>query len=147
MSSDENSKRHDGGLHTGLARTSPYPMSRLAPAFDLVDVAREIQKADHMLTNVVGGKLDLIADQIRALQDKARVILESAERDSRLHRVECRFAKQAGSIYHLYRRPDGAEYFSILSPADWKNKPPHEFGGSFRLGIDMSWTPLSEPIG
>lgn len=145
--SDENSKRHDGGIHTGLARTSPYPMSRMAPAFDLVDVAREIQKADLMMTNVVGGKLDLIADQIRTLQEKARVILESAERDSRLHRVECRFLKQAGATYHLYRRADGSEYFSLLSPADWNNKPPHDFGGTFRLGLDMSWTALTEASG
>ena len=50
--SDE--KKHDGGIHEGAASFSPYPISRLAPSFGLVDMAREIEAADTMLSAVAG---------------------------------------------------------------------------------------------
>ena len=138
--SDESFKRHDdAAVHTGLARSAPYPLSRMTRPYELVDLAREIERADTMMSGVVGGKLGLIADQIRKLQAEADAILRAAERDAALHRVECRFAKQPGATYHLYRRPDGVAYFSMLSPADWNHAPPHPFEGSFRLQTDMSF--------
>jgi hypothetical protein len=142
--SDDDFKRHDGGIHTGLARTSPYPISRMARPYDLVDLAREIERADTMMTNVVGGKLGLIADQIRRLQEQAHALMAAAERDAALHRVECRFQKQPGAVYHLYERPDGSRYLSMLSPADWNHRPPHLFAGSFRLNTDMSFAEVPE---
>lgn len=123
-------------------KASPYPVSRLAPPFDLVDVAREIQEADRVTSAVVGGQLDVIAEQIRALQDKARAILDQARRTAELHRASCNFKKRPGGIYHLYRRPNGEAYFSMLSPIEWGNVPPHPFEGSFRLEIDASFTPI-----
>jgi hypothetical protein len=123
-------------------RASPYPVSRLAPAFTLVDVAREIEDADRMLGAVVGGQLDVIAEQIRALQEKARTILDGAKRAADLHRAACNFRKRPGSTYHLYRRPNGEAYFSMLSPEEWGGSPPHAYEGSFRLEVDMSWTPI-----
>lgn len=143
---DDPTKRHDGGLHQGPDHSSPYPLSRMTRTFDLVDVAREIQRADAMTSAVVGNKLKLIADQIRALQDQARGILERAERDAKLHRARCNFSKTPGSVYHLYRRPDGELYFSMLSPADWKGNPPHAFEGSYKLEVDQSYTPLDEVV-
>lgn len=130
--------------HEGPARTSPYPMSRLAPRHDLVDVAREIAEADRAIGAVVGGKLEVIARQIRALQEEARELLDEARRDLELHRAEHAFVKRVGSIYHLYRRPDGRLYWSMLSPDDWNGAPPHVFEGSYRLEADQSWTPLAE---
>jgi hypothetical protein len=143
MSDDKSLKRHDGGLHRGPAHSSPYPVSRLAPAHDLVDVAREIQQADAMVGAVVSNKLDLISEQIRGLQAKAREILDAAARDSELHRVRCNFSKTPGQTYHLYRHPDGSRYFSMLSPDDWRGSPPHPFEGSFRLDVDQSWKQAS----
>lgn len=123
---------------------SPYPLSRLAPRFDLVSVAREIQAADTMLAAVAGAELEQIADQIRALRARARDVLERARRDAALHRTRCRFAKQSGRIYHLYCELDGTLYLSLLSPEDWHGQPPHKFEGSFRLEPDQSWTPAAE---
>ncbi|HEU4408871.1 MAG TPA: DUF2452 domain-containing protein [Polyangiaceae bacterium] len=140
--SDESQSPPGGGRHGGPEHASPYPLSRLAPRFDLVDAAREIQQADTLLGAVVGNKLSLIADQIRALQAQARAVVEEARESSDLHRVECRFQKAAGGIYHLYRRPDGKRYFSLLSLDDWGGSPPHAFEGSFRLEADMSFTPV-----
>lgn len=138
MSDSERDSRHQGP-----DSTSPYPVSRLAPAFQLVDVAHEIQMADRMLGEVVGSKLELIAGQIRALQEQARSILEKAEVDAALHRATCRFQKRPGQVYHLYERPDGRAYISMLSPAEWGNAP-HRHVGSYRLEVDMSWTSESD---
>jgi hypothetical protein len=139
MSDDEEALvRHGGEQHLGPAHASPYPTSRLAPVHDLVDVARQIQEADAMLGAVAHGKLQVIAEQIRALQEQARDIIEAAHRDAGLHRAECRFRKRVGQRYHLYRRGDATEYFSMLSPAEW-GRCPHEHVGTFELQADMSW--------
>jgi hypothetical protein len=144
MPDDDASKRHDGEKHAGSASTSPYPMSRLAPMHDLVDVAREIQRADAVLASVATGKLGLIAEQIRALQEQAREVLTAAQRDAELHRAKCQFRKRVGQIYHLYKQPDGALYFSMLSPEEWGGAPPDPYDGSYRLEADASWTPAAE---
>jgi hypothetical protein len=138
--SDEGFKRDAGPSHEGPRQASPYPLSRLAPVHDLVDVAREIQEADRMLGTVTGGKLQLLARQIRALQEEARSLLEAAHRDAELHRAACHFQRRPGQTYHFYRRPEGTLYLSMLSPEDWRGSPPHAFVGSYRLELDMSWT-------
>lgn len=138
---DERLVRHGGPRHDGPAHLSPYPTSRLAPAHDLVDTARQIAEADHVIGTVVHAKLQVIADQIRSLQAQARSILEDARGHAELHRAQCRFQKRVGATYHLYRRPDRTTYLSMLAPPDWGKAPPHEFLGSYRLEADMSWTP------
>jgi hypothetical protein len=140
---DDGLERYQGSKVSGPARTSPYPVSRLAPAHDLVDMARQIAEADHVIGTVVHAKLEVIADQIRALQEQARTVLEDARENAALHRAQCRFQKKPGRVYHLYRREDGTTYLSMLSPAEW-GEPPDEFLGSYRLELDMSWTPAGE---
>jgi preprotein translocase subunit Sss1 len=138
-------QKYQGDLHQGPDRTAPYPVSRMAPATELVDMAREIAEADTMLAGVTGGKLKVLAEQMRALQARAHELLEETQRNQRLHRARCNFKKQPGKIYHLYRKPDGEEYFSMLSPEDWGGKPPHPHAGAYRLEADMSWsTPESD---
>ncbi len=142
--SDDDSARHGAGKHRGPDHNSPYPISRLAPAFDLVDVAREIQKANELIVDVASDKLRIIAEQIQALQAQAREILADAQRDAELHRAACNFVKRPGKTYHLYRKPHGPLYFSMLSPDDWNGHPPDAFEGSFRLEVDLSWTPADK---
>lgn len=142
--SDNSSKKYQGGRHRGSAHNSPYPVSRLAPPIDLVDMAKEIEQADNMVNTRVSSKLQVIADQIRGLQEEARQVLEEGSRDQDLHRVACHFKRVPGNIYHLYQKEDGSRYFSMLSPEDWSNSPPHTFCGSYMLGADQSWTPVEE---
>lgn len=139
-------KRHEGRgvVHEGSARTAPYPVSRLGATVDLVDLAQQIATADSHIDTRVSAKLQLIADQIRHLQEEARTTLEAAQRDQTLHRAQCNFKRTPGRIYHLYGRSDGSLYFSMLGPDEWGGKPPHEFKGSYRLENDMSWTPAEE---
>jgi hypothetical protein len=124
--------------------TSPYPLSRLSAPHDLVDVAREIQEADVTVGGVTVAKLRVIAEQIRALQAQAARVLDEARQAGDLHRAACAFKRRPGHIYHLYRRrTDASLYWSMLSPEEW-GTPPDEFQGSFRLEVDMTWTPTEE---
>ena len=140
--SDDALVRHPKGHHDGPEKSSPYPVARLAPAFDIVDAARQIKAADSILSVAVGAQLGIIADQIRSLQDKAREVIAEAQRSAELHRAGCSFQKRPGAIYHLYRRTDGAAYFSLLSPEEWGAACPHAFEGSYRLEADMSFRQL-----
>lgn len=141
---DETGQRYRGGPHRGGSRSAPYPVSRLAPPCELVDLAREIQRADDVIGARVSGQLAVIAEQIRTLQDQARAILEQTRRDQELHRVPCAVQRRPGQVYHLYRRDDGSRYFALLSPEDWGGRPPHRHEGAYRLEADMSWRPVEQ---
>jgi len=123
---------------------SPFPKSRLAPSFELVDLAKEIAKADDMLSMQTNGKLTLLAEQIRGLQEEARKILQQAKINLELHKAECAFSKKVGQVYHLYLKRDGRKIFSLLSPSEWGARCPYTFEGSYRLESDMSWTDVTE---
>ncbi len=123
---------------------SPYPVSRLAPAFGLVDLAREIAMADEMLANRAEAQLKLIAEQVKVLQQQARKILQQTQRDQQLHRARCNFRKRPGHLYHLYLNSLEEPILSMLSPEDWRGRPPYRFIGSFRLEHDRSWTPAEQ---
>ena len=137
----------DSDRPRGPQAASPYPLSRLSAKHDLIDVAREIQRADSALAAVAGAQLETIARQIRELQREAARVLEAARRDAELHRATCRFKKIPGHTYHLYRKNDGELYFSLLSCEDWAGSPPHAYEGSYRLEADMRWTSAAELAG
>jgi hypothetical protein len=107
-----------------------------------VETAREIAAAEQIVGVRTSAKLQVIAEQIRALQEQARRVLEEARSDHELHNARCGFKRMPGKTYHLYRKPDGELEFSLLSPADWRHRPPNAFVGSYRLEPDMSWTRL-----
>jgi len=138
---DDNTKAAPAPPNSDLSlRASPYPRSRLAPRFDLVDVAAQIAHADATVSLVASAKLDVIRRQIQALQAEAKAILDEAAISAQLHRVACNLKKAPGRVYHLYRRESGELYFSLLSPDDWGGEPPHPFEGSYRLELDHSFT-------
>jgi hypothetical protein len=125
-------------------KTATYPLSRLSAPHDLVDVAREIQAADSTLGSVTVAKLRVIAEQIRNLQAQAAQVLDDAKHSGDLHRATCNFKRRPGHVYHLYRsKTDAKLYWSMLSPEEW-GTPPDEFQGSYRLEVDMSWTPVED---
>jgi hypothetical protein len=140
MSDNDQPDRADA-LYQGPDRSAPYPVSRLAPAFHAPDLAEEVRRADAMLNARTGAKLRVIADQIKALQTEARKVLTEAREEQALTQARCAFKRIPGKTYHLYRKASGETYFSMLSPADWRDTPPDPFVGSYRLEVDFSWTP------
>lgn len=127
--------------YQGADHSAPYPVSRLAPAFRTTELAAEVERAESMLSARTGAKLRVIADQIKALQAEARKVLDEAREEQALTRARCAFRRIPGHVYHLYRKGDGETFFSMLSPADWRGRPPDVFVGSYRLEADYSWTP------
>ena len=125
-------------------RSARHPTSRLSPPIELETLAREIARADEMLAARTGAQLQVIAEQLRSLQAQAREILEEARRQTDLNHAHCPCTKVPGRVYHLYRHGDGRLQFSLLSPADWGDRPPHAYAGAFRLEADLSWTPLDK---
>ena len=130
-----------GLLHRGAAHSSPYPVSRLAPAFDSSSLASEVAQAESMLSARTGAKLRVIADQIKLLQQEARQVLADAREEQALNHAHCAFKRIPGRTYHLYRKANGETFFSMLAPAEWGGGMPYDFVGSYRLEADYSWTP------
>lgn len=120
-------------------RSMTHPARTSDPPFSIVARAQEIERAGEVVESHVHGKLDVIARQIRTLQEEARHIIDRAERDMELHRVKCNFEKKAGMNLYLYEKKTGEKHFSILSPLEWGASLPYEFLGAFRLAADGSF--------
>ncbi|XP_036602053.1 uncharacterized protein C1orf50 homolog [Trichosurus vulpecula] len=121
---------------------SPYRTHRVANPEDLVELAQQVQKADEFIRANATNKLIVIAEQIRHLQTQARKVLEEARKDAELHHVACSVVKKPGNIYYLYKRENGQQYFSIISPKEWGESCPHDCLGAYKLQHDFSWTPF-----
>ncbi|XP_074163836.1 uncharacterized protein C1orf50 homolog [Sminthopsis crassicaudata] len=121
---------------------APYHTHRIGSPDDLVELAQQVQKADEFIRANATNKLIVIAEQIRHLQTQARKVLEDAQRDAELHHAACNMVKKPGNIYYLYKRDNGQQYFSILSPKEWGTSCPHDFLGAYKLQHDLSWTPF-----
>mmetsp|Transcript_16291 Transcript_16291/g.42268 ORF Transcript_16291/g.42268 Transcript_16291/m.42268 type:complete len:214 (+) Transcript_16291:276-917(+) len=117
---------------------------------DLIELARFVQQADSHTKAMVGGKLELISEQIKLLQTQAQTVLEDARRDLELSHAKCNFQRKPGNTYHLYKKelPEGGEeaFFSMLSPLEWSGNPPHDYIDSYRLEPDMSWTQVDRIV-
>ena len=51
------------------------------------------------------------------MNSQAKRVLEEASRDSELHHIACNFKKVPGTIYYVYRKPQGGKkYMSMISP-------------------------------
>lgn len=135
--------KYSGDNVGGPDHSSPYPVSRLGAPVTLVDTAKLIESASAIVATRTNAQLEVIVEQIRALQERARVIVEQAGRDLDLIQVECRFRRVPGRIYHLYERPDGHRYFSMLAPEELGYAQPG-FIASYRYEHDESWTRLDE---
>ena len=139
----EDEKQYTGSNVRGAEHASPYPVSRLGAPVSLVDTARAIEAASANIAMRTNAQLEVILEQMKVLQERARAIVEQASRDVDLVHVECRFRRVAGRIYHLYERPDGHRYFSMLSPEE-QGLTSSRFIASFRYEHDESWTRVDE---
>lgn len=135
--------KYSGDNTGGPDYASPYPVSRLGAPVSLVDTAKIIEAASASVAMRTNAQLEVIVEQMRALQARAKEIIDRASRDVDLIHVECRFRRVAGRIYHLYERPAGHRYFSMLGPEEC-GYGSARFVASFRYEPDESWTRLDE---
>ncbi|XP_049770012.1 uncharacterized protein C1orf50 homolog isoform X2 [Schistocerca cancellata] len=99
----------------GLQLVNPTAVGRTDRA-SLIELAQEIEMADEFVQSTAGAQLRLIAEQVSVLRRQAERVLSEAAQSHRLHHAACNFRKAPGSVYHLYRRPSGQEYLSMLAP-------------------------------
>ena len=93
--------------------------AKKAQARDLIELAKEVQRTDEEVSHVASGKLQIIAVQIRFLQEQAKRVLGEAKESSRLNNdARCNFVKKPGTVYYLYEGDSGITYFSMLSPTE-----------------------------
>ena len=140
----DSEQKYTGDNFRGAEHASPYPVSRLGAPVSLVDMAKVIESASAKVALRTNAQLEVIVEQLKALQERAREIVEQASRDVDLIHAECRFHRVAGRVYHLYERPDGHRFFSMLGPDDYGGAGPTGFVASFRYEHDESWTRLDE---
>ncbi|TRY79993.1 hypothetical protein TCAL_12104 [Tigriopus californicus] len=128
----------------GVALVDPDRVGKKTQ-FDLVELAAEIQKADHFTRATAGSKLSVIAEQVRFLQEQAAKVLEDAQRNAELNHIACNFKKIPGKTYYVYKKPDinGRKYMSMISPEEWGANVP-EFVAAYKLEYDMTWTPFDK---
>ena len=137
-------RKYSGDNFRGPDHSSPYPVSRLGAPVSLVDSAQFIESASSKVALRTNAQLEVIVEQMRSLQERARAIIEQATRDVDLIHAECRFHRVAGRIYHLYERPDAQRYFSMVGPDEFGGHVPTGFVASFRYEHDESWTRVDE---
>jgi hypothetical protein len=140
----DSEQKYSGDNFRGAEHASPYPVSRLGAPVSLVDMARVIESASARVALRTNAQLEVIVEEMKALQERAREIIEQASRDVDLIHAECRFHRVPGRTYHLYERSDGRRYFSMLGPDEYRGAGPSGFVASFRYEHDESWTRLDE---
>ena len=141
---DRDDPKYSGDNFRGSDNASPYPVSRLGAPISLVDSAKIIEAASSKVALRTNAQLEVIVEQMKALQERARDIIEQASRDVDLIHADCRFHRVPGRIYHLFERSDGRRYFSMLGPDEFGGHAPPGFVASFRYEADESWTRLDE---
>ncbi|XP_050307441.1 uncharacterized protein C1orf50 homolog [Anthonomus grandis grandis] len=112
--------------------------------YEMMDLEADTSNASQFIVANMGNKVDQIGRQMKNLHENLRQVMQDSLRDSQLHMAACNFVKKPGQVYHLYERPSGQKYFSMLSPQDWDGNSPHKFLGSWYLEADQSWTPAEE---
>ncbi len=88
-------------------------------------------------------RLEALDRVYQQLQAEARGVVGAARRDMALHAVPLNGTKLRGRDYHLFARPSGERFFSLLEAADYRGiDPAIRFVASYRLNHDGSWTRL-----
>ena len=140
----DSDRKYSGDNVRGAGHASPYPVSRLGAPVSLVDMAQAIESASATVAMRTNAQLEVIVEHMKALQERAREIIEQASRDVDLIHAECRFHRVPGRVYHLYERAGGHRFFSMVGPDEYGRGGPSGFVASFRYEHDQSWTRLDE---
>ena len=111
--SDDDEKQQPEARWQGSAHAAPYGLSRLAPSYDLVDVAAQIQKADETLATIAR-----VRDATGELIDPHTAVGVAAMRAADLPRHVPRIALATA---HPAKFPDAVERATGVRPG----LPPH----------------------
>jgi hypothetical protein len=84
-------------------------------------------------------QLSQIRKQVELLVGQAQEIQRRVEISERIYQVGMNFKPLIGHIYHLYSRPDGSEFLSMVAPSEWGRSAKASFQASVKLLADHTW--------
>lgn len=87
--------------------------------------------------------LDQIRQQIELLATQAKAIQNRVNISERIYLAEMNFGPIIGKIYHLYRRENGNDVMSMISPSEWGKKAPYQYVATIKLLADHTWEVLA----
>lgn len=90
-------------------------------------------------------QLDQIRRQVELLASQAQEIHRRVEISERIYQSEMSFKPLIGHVYHLYTRPNGTEFLSMIGPEEWGRSAPVSFQASVKLLADHTWEILRVP--
>jgi Protein of unknown function (DUF2452) len=91
-------------------------------------------------------QLDQIRKQVELLMDQAKNIHSRVEISERIYQADMGFRPVYGQLYFLYRKKDGTDLLSMVSPEEWGENGPYEFVVTVKLLSDSTWEILEGEI-
>lgn len=79
-------------------------------------------------------------EQMQTLIEQAKYLKNRVEVSERIYQATVPFQPVIGKIYYLYKRKDGRDLLSMVSPDEWGKSFPYEsFEAEVRLLSDHTW--------
>ena len=79
-------------------------------------------------------------EQMQTLIEQAKYLKSRVEVSERIYQASVPFAPVIGKIYFLYKKKDGSDLLSMVSPDEWGKSFPYEvFEAEVRLLSDHTW--------
>jgi len=123
----EKKKRPDSFVEERMTKT--YPTEIGAPKFEPENISLfKIQKTTK-IKKYYSSKFEEITKEYEKLMSEIK-------NNERRYMASHNFEPISGEIYHLYRKKSGEEFFSLISPEQWKK---FDFIGSYRFLSDGRW--------
>jgi hypothetical protein len=91
------------------------------------------EKNNNCLMNPEFSNESMINEEITKEYEK---LMSEIKTNERLYMASHNFEPISGEIYHLYKKKSGEEFFSLISPEQWKK---FDFIGSYRFLSDGRW--------
>ena len=84
-------------------------------------------------------QLAQIRKQVELLASQAQEIQRRVDISERIYKVGMNFKPLISHIYHLYSRPDGSEFLSMVAPEEWGRAAKISFQATVKLLADHTW--------
>ncbi|MEQ6165697.1 MULTISPECIES: DUF2452 domain-containing protein [unclassified Ekhidna] len=79
-------------------------------------------------------------EQMQTLIEQAKYLQSRVEVSERIYQANVPFQPVIGKIYFLYKKKDGTDLLSMVSPDEWGKRFPYEsFEAEVRLMSDHTW--------
>ncbi|MEQ8903806.1 DUF2452 domain-containing protein [Ekhidna sp.] len=79
-------------------------------------------------------------EQMQTLIEQAKYLKKRVEVSERIYQAHVPFQPVIGKVYYLYKKKDGTDLLSMVSPDEWGKSFPYEvFEAEVRLLSDHTW--------